>query len=121
MWSERTESGLGNEASGHTSALLSAQPRAFWLSRFPSRIRILMGRIAGEPLRDRCTMEVRMDSPEEWAARIKAEAAARTPEQVTEDEAKFREWLANLPILPPPPTKPGEVQAIFIKRKAKHD
>ena len=41
MWSERTKSGLGNEASGHTSALLNAQARAFWLSRFPSRTRIL--------------------------------------------------------------------------------
>jgi len=62
-----------------------------------------------------------MESRKEWAARIRAEKAARTPEQIAADEAWYREWVASLPVLPPPPTRPGEVQAIFIKRKPKRE
>jgi hypothetical protein len=66
-------------------------------------------------------MEVCMESAEEWAARIKAEEAAKTPEQKAADEAWYREWLASLPVLPGRPLKPGEVQVIFIKRKPKQE
>jgi hypothetical protein len=64
-----------------------------------------------------------MESAQEWAARIKAELkaqeAAKTPEQKAADEARHREWLANLPVLPHHPLKPGEVEVWFIKRKPK--
>jgi hypothetical protein len=64
-------------------------------------------------------LEANMETAEKWATRIKAEKAAKTPEQKAADEANFREWLAGLPVLPPLPTKPGEVLVIFIKRKPK--
>jgi len=64
-------------------------------------------------------LEANMESAEEWAARIKAEEAAKTPEQKAADEAWYQEWLASLPVLPAPPTKPGEVVAIFIGHKPK--
>ena len=59
-----------------------------------------------------------MESTQEWAARIKAESEARTPEQVAADEAESEAWLASLPVLPPLPTRPGEVQVILYRRKA---
>ena len=58
-----------------------------------------------------------MESSKEWAARIKAEEAAKTPEQRAADEAECRRWLASLPVLPPLPLKPGEVQVVFVKRR----
>ncbi len=62
-----------------------------------------------------------MESHEEWAARIKAEKAARTPEQIAADEAWHREWVASLPVAPERPLKPGEVEVIFLKRKPKRE
>jgi hypothetical protein len=65
--------------------------------------------------------EANMESAKEWAARIKAqieaEQAAKTPEERAADQAKFREWLASLPILPAGPLRPGEVRVAFIKRR----
>ena len=62
-----------------------------------------------------------MESTQEWAARIKAENEARTPEQVAADKAESEAWLASLPVLPPLPTLPGEVQVVFIKSERKTD
>ncbi len=62
-----------------------------------------------------------MESWEQRAARIKAEKAARTPEQIAADEAWYREWLASLPVLPDLPRKPGEVEVIFFRRKPKQE
>jgi hypothetical protein len=66
-------------------------------------------------------LEASVESAKEWAARVKAENAAKTPEQVAADAAETREWLASLPILPGPPTKPDEVQVIFIRRKTRQE
>jgi hypothetical protein len=65
--------------------------------------------------------EVGMESWEEWAARVKAEKAARTPEQTAADEAWYREWVASLPVLDEGPLKPGEVRVIFYKRQPKKE
>ena len=62
-----------------------------------------------------------MESSREWAARIKAEEAAKTPEQRAVDEAEVQRWLASLPALPPLPLQPGQVQVIFYNRRPKRE
>jgi len=57
-----------------------------------------------------------METSKEWAARIRALQAAKTPEERAADVIWMEQWLASLPHLPPPPTQPGEVQAVFYRK-----
>lgn len=60
------------------------------------------------------TLEERLEE----ARRIREKMERRTPEQIASDAEWSRQWLASLVVLPPIPQRPGEVQAIFIKRNA---
>jgi pilus assembly protein Flp/PilA len=48
-----------------------------------------------------------------WAARVRAEQAARTPEQQAQDVLDFADWLGALPKGLPVPLQPGQVLVIF--------
>lgn len=53
-----------------------------------------------------------MEPTQQWAERIRQQSE----QESEQDKAQQETWLNELPELPEPPTKAGEVQAIFIPK-----